>query len=89
MAGSIVVTTADVGSAITKYNVVWTSDASGDVNTTTFDMKSGTIISVEFIPGTGGLQPTDLYDVDARDEPDALESLVDIFDFCVNNVFEI
>ena len=68
MAGSITVAATDVGSGVTKYSVVWTSDASGNVNANTFTMKTGTIITVEFIPGSGGVQPTDLYDVDLEDE---------------------
>lgn len=68
MAGSIVVSTSDNGSRITKYNILWTTDVTGNVDAVTFQMKAGTIISVEFIPGTGGSQPTDLYDVDAKDE---------------------
>lgn len=61
-------TTSNNGAKVTKYNIAWASDASGNVNTTTFDMKSGSLVSVEFIPGAGGSQPTDLYDVDMRDE---------------------
>jgi hypothetical protein len=38
------------------------------VNGTTFDMKMGTIVAVEFTPGSGGLAPSDLYDVDLVDE---------------------
>ncbi len=64
VAGSIVVTTANLGSNVTKYSSVWTSDASGNVNGNTFNSKMGTFIAVEFIPGSGGSQPTDLYDVD-------------------------
>lgn len=67
MAGSITVAATDVGSGVTKYGVAWTSDASGNVNGTTFDIKSGTIIAVEFVPGTGALEPTTLYDVDCTD----------------------
>lgn len=67
MAGSIVVTTTDSGAKVTKYSVVWTSDAAGAVSGNSFAMKSGTIVTVEFIPGTGGSQPSDLYDVDLED----------------------
>lgn len=68
MAGSITVAATDVGSGVTKYGVAWTSDASGNVNGTTFDIKMGTMIAVEFIPGTGALAPTDLHDIGMIDE---------------------
>lgn len=68
MAGSISVATREVTNNILKYSVTWTSDASGDVNGTEFDMIVGTIVSVEFVPGTGGVTPTTLYDVDLLDE---------------------
>lgn len=67
MAGSIAVTTHDLGAGVTEYRVVWTSDASGNVSGNVFEMMPGTIISVEFVPGSGGTQPTDLYDIDADD----------------------
>lgn len=67
MAGSIVVTTSDIGSKVTKYSVAWTSDAAGAVSGNAFPMKTGTIITVEFVPGAGGSQPSDLYDVDLED----------------------
>lgn len=78
MAGSIVVTQAkvDVGlsavlgsfsrsgvRAILKTSIVWTCDASGVVSANTLTLPSGTIMLVEFIPGAGGVAPTDLYDV--------------------------
>lgn len=68
MAGVIVMAATDSGAGITKYEVTWVSDAAGAVNGSTFNMKSGTIISVEFVPGSGALAPTDLYDVDLEDE---------------------
>lgn len=68
MAGSIVVTTLEVGNNIVRYRIAWTSDASGSVDNNTFTMQSGSIIRVDFIPGTGGTQPTDLYDTDVEDE---------------------
>jgi hypothetical protein len=67
MAGSIVVSTSEVSNNIMKYSVAWTSDAAGAVNGNTFDMAVGTIIAVEFVPGTGGSAPTTLYDVDMLD----------------------
>lgn len=67
MAGSISVVTREVTNNILKYAVTWTSDSAGAVNGNTFDMMVGTIIAVEFIPGTGGSAPSTLYDVDLLD----------------------
>lgn len=67
MAGSITVTTSQERAGVIKYSVAWTSDASGDVSGNSFDVSSGTIILVEFIPDSGGTQPTDLYDVTMTD----------------------
>jgi len=78
MAGSIVVTQSKVDpglSAVTgvtsrpglrtivKTEIVWTSDAAGAVSGNTLTLPSGSICSVHFIPGSGGVAPTDLYDV--------------------------
>lgn len=68
MAGSIVVTTREVAHNVVKYSVAWTSDASGNVSGNVFDMAVGTLVAVEFIPGTGGSAPTTLYDIDMLDE---------------------
>lgn len=67
MAGAIVVTTTKMPARVFKYEITWVSDASGNVNGNTFPLKSGTIIAVEFVPGTGALEPTTLYDVDCTD----------------------
>lgn len=68
MAGSITVSTVEVSNNVIRYRVVWTSDAAGDVSGATFKMQAGSIILVRFAPGTGGVQPSALYDVDLRDE---------------------
>lgn len=68
MAGSITATSADLGGGVTEYTVAWTSDALGAVSGNAFSMKRGSIIAVEFVPGTGGTQPTDLYDVTCTDD---------------------
>lgn len=67
MAGAIVVAATKVDAAITKYEVTWVSDAAGAVSGSTFAMKHGTIIAVEFTPGVGLTQPDALYDVDLLD----------------------
>lgn len=76
MAGSITVTSSEVASSggIRKYSVAWTSDAAGAVSGNTFDMATGTIVAVEFVPSAVAA-PTDLYDVTCLDD----ES-VNIFD---------
>lgn len=69
MAGSIAVTTSEVagGAGVREYSIAWTSDASGAVSGNTLTISAGTIIAVEFVPGAGGVQPTDLYDVTFTD----------------------
>ena len=59
-------------SGVRKLTLAWTSDFSGDVNTTTstkFD--DGEILRVVTIPGTSSSQPTDDYDVTIEDSDDA------------------
>ncbi len=68
MAGAITVATIGLKAGVTRYEITWVSDAVGDVSGSTFSMKQGTIIGVEFIPGPGALQPDALYDVDLRDQ---------------------
>lgn len=41
----------------------WTSDASGNATDSTDIEVAGTLGRVVFVPGSGGSQPTDLYDV--------------------------
>lgn len=69
MAGSVTATTTEVegSGGVRKTAIAWTSDASGAVSGNTVTMGPGTIIAVEFVPGAGGVQPTDLYDVTFTD----------------------
>lgn len=67
MAGAILTTATKMKSLVTKYSVTWISDAAGAVNGSTFVVKQGTIVAVQFTPGTGLTQPTDLYDLDCLD----------------------
>lgn len=67
MAGAILTSAIKMKSLVTLYQVTWISDASGAVNGSVFNAKMGTIIAVEFIPGTSITQPTDLYDCDCLD----------------------
>lgn len=64
-AGSITVTRSD-GETIRHVRLVWTSDAAGAVSGTTVH-ASGEIVRVVFVPGAGGVQPTDLYDATIED----------------------
>lgn len=52
MAGSIVVTSADIGGGITKYAVAWTADGSGNVNSSTFGVRRGRVVAAKIIPGS-------------------------------------
>ena len=66
MAGSIALTSSRVGS-LNKYQVVWTSDASGDVTVTAFDVATGVLEQVRFTPNTDASQPSGAYDVTILD----------------------
>lgn len=65
MAGSVTMTSNEVAGSggVTKYSLAWVSDAAGAVSGNAVALKPGTIIAVEFVPDSGGTQPTDLYDV--------------------------
>lgn len=51
---------------IDKYEIPWTSDASGAASATTPHMN-GLVFAVKHVPGSGSSQPTDGYDVTVSD----------------------
>lgn len=69
--GSVTVTTtqyAGLRSAnYVRYAVAWTSSAGGVVSGSPFTPMKGKLISVKFVPASGGDAPTDLYDVKLND----------------------
>jgi len=66
--GTVVATVSQVDlSQVRKTSLAWTSDGSGNVSGNSFTFGSGCIVVVEFIPGSGGTQPTLNYDVDFLD----------------------
>src|SRR3954469_22197159 len=67
VAGSIAVTTSDLGGGYSKYSIAWLSSAGGAVAEIVASIKRGHIHQVKFIPDAGGTQPTDLYDVTLLD----------------------
>lgn len=67
-AGTVTVTSVDVGQGVTLYTVAWTSTAGGAVSANAFAVKAGSILQVKFMPNTAGTQPTDLYDATLVDE---------------------
>lgn len=71
MAGTLTVTRNE--RTVRQVRLAWTSDAAGAVSGTTVDAV-GEIHRVTFVPGTGGSQPTDLYDATLLDE-DGLDVL--------------
>lgn len=63
-AGSLTVPTVTyVGAGVRRWQSTWTSTAGGAVSGNTLGIPSGDVFQIEFVPGTGGTQPTDLYDV--------------------------
>lgn len=69
-AGSITVTSTSVGSDEVQYSLAWTSDAAGAVSGHQLNIRRGRLLHVEFVPSTGGSQPTDLYDAQLQDRFD-------------------
>lgn len=62
--GTLTLSSRGVGAGLTRYTIDWLSDSSGDVsgNTQAMDIKRGYIRQVEFVPDSGGTQPSDAYD---------------------------
>lgn len=66
--GTKAVTSSSVGSDVTRYVIVWTSDGSGDVSGDLGSLiRRGYIFQLEFIPSGGGTAPTAAYDVQLQD----------------------
>jgi hypothetical protein len=53
---------------VRKITLAWTSTAGGAVSGILTDYLSGALVRVVFVPGAGGVQPTNLYDVTLLDE---------------------
>jgi hypothetical protein len=68
-AGSITVTQAELfgSGGVRQCSVNWLSNVGGTTSGNTFTMGAGSIVLVEFTPGTGGATPTNLYSVDLLD----------------------
>lgn len=66
MAGTVVTTEETIGT-IKKVKFAWTSSAGGAADATTTGVYSGEIIRLVTVPGAGGDQPTNLYDVAVND----------------------
>lgn len=67
--GTVVVTVSNFRQVtdVTKYSIAWTSTAGGAVSGNALGIQRGWIFQAQFIPGAGGTQPTDLYDVVLND----------------------
>jgi len=52
--------------AINRIEVTWTSDAAGAASQL-IEHVEGVIVRVQFVPGTGGNQPTNAYDITLLD----------------------
>jgi hypothetical protein len=48
---------------VVKTSIAWLSDGAGAVTGNPVTFPSGTVFLVEFVPGTGGVAPTDSYDL--------------------------
>jgi len=67
VAGTVTVTTSDLGGGYSKYSIAWVSSAGGAVAENAVGIKRGHIHQAKFVPDGGGTQPTDLYDVTLLD----------------------
>lgn len=63
MAGTLTRTTQDLNRRRQAIRLAWTSTAGGAVSANSFTPKRGRLTQVKFVPGAGGVQPTDQYDV--------------------------
>jgi hypothetical protein len=77
MAGTLVLTSAEVASGVSKYTFAWTSTAGGAVSANPQSLRIGTLLQVKFVPGTGGTQPSNNYTV-ALNDTDGLDVLAGV-----------
>jgi hypothetical protein len=62
MAGTVAVSET-THTSLKRVKFVWISDAAGAADATTTEYYDGQIIMFATVPGTGGTQPTNAYDV--------------------------
>ena len=67
MAGTIVVTSSEVGLGAIEYSIAWTSDAAGAVSGIDVPVMAGTLMRAATVPAAAGDAPTDNYDVVVTD----------------------
>lgn len=67
-AGTVTHTATKLHGGVVQHSLVWVSAASGIVSGAAVNVSPGTIVEVEFIPDSGGTQPSDLYDVSLLNE---------------------
>jgi len=63
-AGSVTVTSTIVGNGVVRYDIAWTSSAGGAVSSNSLSLIRGYLVQAQAVPGSGGTQPTDLYDLE-------------------------
>ena len=75
--GTVSTTRTDLAAGVSRYEVLWLSDGSGDVNGRAVRMEPGFLLHVETVPDSGGTQPDALYDLtlDDSDAVDVLDAL--------------
>jgi len=80
-AGSAMTFTEVTHGTVKKVKVAWTSDdTTGAVSGTTTNVYSGRILGAITVPGAGGVQPSNLYDIAVNDSDSvdvALGALID------------
>lgn len=64
--GIVTVTTGGTGS-LRLYTIAWTANGSGAVSGNGFTIPRSTFVQAKFVPGSGGTQPSDDYDVTLLD----------------------
>ncbi len=76
--GTVIATRTDypdkLQKPIARLVFAWTSSSGGAVSGTTTTVANGVVGRVSFVPGSGGSQPTDAYDVTLLDQ-DGLDVL--------------
>jgi hypothetical protein len=59
--GSFTLAVTQIGNGLTKYSIAWTASAGGAVSGASFQMMTGRIYQVKFVPGNGGTAPSNDY----------------------------